>query len=195
MANDWKTLTAEYRYIEVSQFIHGLIHHLNMQRSAAYAFTEKLLVTFRGFPPVDLYYRPATVLPFDDYEICAPVDVESTRFELRDAAYRDADINFDGIYFERASVERKSTELNVALPIFDHAKAPSLHNSEGLRFLQIAAKLWENFDPNDVTTAPFSNDIVDLLVNQHGASRPMASAVAKVLCPEWVATSGRRKVV
>ncbi|MHA7846155.1 hypothetical protein [Serratia sp. D1N4] len=195
MANDWKTLTAEYRYLEVSKFIQALIHHLGMQHCDAYAFTEKLLSSFRGLPPLSLYYRPATVLSFDDYEACSPVDIESTRFELRDAAYRKVDINFDGIYFERQEIEDRANDLKITLPIFEELNYSYKHKSEGLDLLQIASDKWKNFDPSDVTTAPFSSDIVELLVKEHRASRPMAQAIAKVLCPEWVATSGRRKAV
>jgi hypothetical protein len=65
------------------------------------------------------------------------------------------------------------------------------HTTEALKHLAAAAeRFWKRYDPNDQTTAPLSEHVVDWLVDQ-GVSRRTAEVMARILRADGLRTGPR----
>ena len=65
------------------------------------------------------------------------------------------------------------------------------HQTQSLRMLALAAdKFWKNYDPSDFSTAPKSEAVIDWL-QQQGATRRKAEAIASLLRPDDLPTGPR----
>lgn len=62
---------------------------------------------------------------------------------------------------------------------------------DGLQLaLLVSREFWSTYDPEDRTTAPLREDVIDFLVS-HGASRNLAKSIDKVVRPAAMKAGGR----
>jgi hypothetical protein len=66
------------------------------------------------------------------------------------------------------------------------------HETELLRAMAAAAKrFWYNYDPEQLDTAPKSEDVKTWLMDEHGVSDNLAQAIATILRPSGLRTGPR----
>ena len=67
------------------------------------------------------------------------------------------------------------------------------HHTETLGHLEAAArKYWVLYDPNDISTAPTNEMVIEWLQSDRGISREKARAIASMLRPDGLPTGPRR---
>ena len=67
------------------------------------------------------------------------------------------------------------------------------HHTEALGHLEAAAKRWwVNYDPDDSSTAPLNQDVIDWLIKEHKTTEARAKSIASILRVDGLPSGPRR---
>lgn len=143
---------------------------------------EPLSQFFLGVPPAELLDR----FRVEVKDVDSLFSFDKLRFRAEDiAAFRADHLDVVDARPNQSSPEALSAAC---------AKWPwGPHETEALRHLEAAArKWWSHYDPDDSTTAPTNERVIEWLKEERGLSKNLAESIASILRADGLPSGPRR---